>query len=162
MKVLLISAIADAASAIQAAEWRSSASTSSSAASPVQSHSYPASSSHGRQQPKKVFAMMKANLKRFDFQGYCQRPLAALVGHLSKEPTMCSNLSELKWTIRDQGNLSETSWSLDYNPIHLSRCTYKPNYVKQPLWTLRRSEIKGTSLNQSELSVIIVDQLVPL
>ena len=91
-------------------------------------------------------------------QGYCQRPLAALVGHLSKEPTMCSNLSELKWTIRDQGNLSETSWSLDYNPNHLSRCTYKPNYVKQPLWTLRLSEIKGTSLNQSELSVIIVDQ----
>ena len=97
MKVLLISAIADAASAIQAAEWRSSASTSSSAATAVQSHSYPASSSHGRQQPKKVFAMMKANLKRFDFQGYCQRPLAAL-----KEDPQWKKMQGRAWPLYNQ------------------------------------------------------------
>ena len=80
IKVLLIIAIADATSAIQAAEWRSSASTSSSAsATTVQSYSSPASPSHDRQQPKKVLLMaVKATLNRFDFQGYCQRPLAAL------------------------------------------------------------------------------------
>ena len=75
IKVLLIIAIADAASAIQAAEWRSSVSASSSAtATTVQSQASPShgeSPSHDFQQPKKVLAIfvaVKATLNQFDFK----------------------------------------------------------------------------------------------
>ena len=64
-----------------------------------------------------------------------QYDLSTISTQTLKHPTLCNNLSELKWTIRDQENLSETSWSLDNYPNHLSRCTWKPNNVKQLLRT---------------------------